>query len=109
VLYLLIAGQIIPASYQNEAKRIIIPGVADKIIPGSPEDIRIPVPPSGFVSPLSGMGTPAMHSGIGTPSEPVNSSLLMSATSATGLVGTSAEKPKVSSPPRKPENPLSRD
>ncbi|EHL01648.1 putative 6-phosphofructo-2-kinase/fructose-2,6-biphosphatase [Glarea lozoyensis 74030] len=63
--------EIIPASYQNEAKRIIIPGVADKIIPGSPEDIRIPVPPSGFVSPLSGMGTPAMHSGIGTPAEPV--------------------------------------
>ena len=102
--------QIIPASYQNEAKRIFIQGVADKIVPGSPEDIRIPVPPSGFVSPLSGMGTPAMASGIGTPAEPVNTSLIMSgATSATGLLPASTDKPQVSSPPRKPENPLSRD
>ncbi|RAL60922.1 hypothetical protein DID88_010247 [Monilinia fructigena] len=35
--------EIIPASYQNEAKRIHIEGLAPEIIPGSPEDIRIPV------------------------------------------------------------------
>jgi 6-phosphofructo-2-kinase/fructose-2,6-biphosphatase 4 len=51
--------QIIPASYQNEAKRIKIPGLPQDMIPGSPEDIRIPVPPSGVASPLSGIGTPA--------------------------------------------------
>ena len=51
--------QIIPASYQNEAKRIHIQGLAPEMIPGSPEDIRIPVAPSGVVSPLSGLGTPA--------------------------------------------------
>jgi 6-phosphofructo-2-kinase/fructose-2,6-biphosphatase 4 len=51
--------QIIPASYQNEAKRIPIPGLAEEIIPGSPEDIRIPVPPSGIASPIDGLGTPA--------------------------------------------------
>lgn len=51
--------EIIPASYQNEAKRIFIPGVAPEIVPGSPEDIRIPVPPSGTLSPMSGLGTPA--------------------------------------------------
>merc|ERR1711939_1145914 len=51
--------EIIPASYQNEAKRVYIPDLNPSLIPGSPEDIRIPVPPSGFVSPLSGLGTPA--------------------------------------------------
>jgi 6-phosphofructo-2-kinase / fructose-2,6-biphosphatase 4 len=56
---MLIEQQIIPASYQNEAKRIHIPGLPQEIVPGSPEDIRIPVPPSGVVSPLSGIGTPA--------------------------------------------------
>ena len=56
---MLTENQIIPASYQNEAKRIHIPGLPQDIVPGSPEDIRIPVPPSGVVSPLSGIGTPA--------------------------------------------------
>ncbi len=54
----LIERQIIPASYQNEAKRIHIPGLPNEMIPGSPEDIRIPVPTSGVVSPLSGLSTP---------------------------------------------------
>ncbi|KAL2163100.1 hypothetical protein VTH06DRAFT_6936 [Thermothelomyces fergusii] len=36
--------EIIPAAYQNEAKRIHIPGLDPRTIPGSPEDIRIPVP-----------------------------------------------------------------
>lgn len=54
--------EIIPAAYQNEAKRIHIPGLDPKMIPGSPEDIRIPVlsiPPSGQLSPIPGMMTPA--------------------------------------------------
>ncbi|KAI9810969.1 MAG: hypothetical protein M1827_005700 [Pycnora praestabilis] len=57
--------EIIPASYNNEAKRIHIPGLPDETIPGSPEDISIPVPPSGFVSPMTGLGTP--QNGGGTP------------------------------------------
>lgn len=52
--------EIIPAAYQNEAKRIHIPGLDSKMIPGSPEDIRIPVPgdPSGQLSPIPGMSSP---------------------------------------------------
>lgn len=57
--------EIIPASYQNEAKRIYIPDLAEEIVPGSPEDLKIPVPPSGFVSPMTGLGTP--QNGAGTP------------------------------------------
>lgn len=51
--------EIIPASYNNSAKRIHIPDLPQKLVPGSPEDIKIPVPPSGTVSPFSGIGTPA--------------------------------------------------
>lgn len=49
--------EIIPAAYQNEAKRIHIPGLDPKTIPGSPEDIRIPVPsePSAYLPPIPGM------------------------------------------------------
>ncbi|KAH6684157.1 6-phosphofructo-2-kinase/fructose-2, 6-biphosphatase-like protein 2 [Halenospora varia] len=103
--------EIIPASYQNEAKRIVIPDIEPNIIPGSPEDIRIPVAPSGFVSPMSG-------SGIGTPAEPVIATFALSPLSketiapltATNSIAkeTSSDIPP-SSPPRKPENPLSRD
>jgi 6-phosphofructo-2-kinase / fructose-2,6-biphosphatase 4 len=58
--------EIIPAAYQNEAKRIHIPGLNPQIVPGSPQDIKIPVPSSGVVSaqlsPIpSGIGTPAEH------------------------------------------------
>jgi hypothetical protein len=42
--------EIIPASYNNEATRITIPGIDDDIIPASPEDIKIPVPPSGTIT-----------------------------------------------------------
>lgn len=42
--------EIIPASYNNEATRITIPGIEDNIIPASPEDIKIPVPPSGTIT-----------------------------------------------------------
>ncbi|KAI0877004.1 6-phosphofructo-2-kinase-domain-containing protein [Hypoxylon argillaceum] len=38
--------EIIPAAYQNEARRIHIPGLDPNTVPGSPEDIRIPVPES---------------------------------------------------------------
>ncbi|KAF6819731.1 6-phosphofructo-2-kinase/fructose-2,6-bisphosphatase [Colletotrichum sojae] len=55
--------EIIPAAYQNEAKRIHIPGIDPKITPGSPEDIRIPVPGSipgsGNLSPIPGLSSPA--------------------------------------------------
>ncbi|KAJ9627711.1 hypothetical protein H2203_002923 [Taxawa tesnikishii (nom. ined.)] len=57
--------EIIPASYNNSAKRIHIPGLPPKLIPGSPEDLKIPVPPSGAITPFSGLGTPA--GGQGTP------------------------------------------
>lgn len=58
--------EIIPAAYQNEAKRIHIPGLDPLIVPGSPQDIKIPVPSSGYVSaqltPIpSGIGTPVEH------------------------------------------------
>lgn len=58
--------EIIPASYNNSAKRIHIDGLAPRMIPDSPEDIKIPVPPSGTVSPFSGLGTPA---GTSTPEQ----------------------------------------
>ena len=51
--------EIIPASYNNSAKRIHVPDLPHKLVPGSPEDIRIPVPPSGTVSPFSGLATPS--------------------------------------------------
>ncbi|KAL9108947.1 MAG: hypothetical protein Q9227_006343 [Pyrenula ochraceoflavens] len=52
--------------YNNEAKRISIPGLPEDIIPASPEDIKIPVPPSGVVSPMpGGLGSP--KSGSATP------------------------------------------
>lgn len=56
--------KIIPASYNNQARRIQIPDLPPEIIPASPEDIRIPVPSSGVVSPISGgLGTPRERSG----------------------------------------------
>ncbi|KAK0950477.1 hypothetical protein LTR91_025641 [Friedmanniomyces endolithicus] len=73
--------EIIPASYNNQAKRINIPGLPEKLVPGSPEDISMPVPPSemgsrigsGAVSPMSGLGTPVLHGsprrGTQTPEE----------------------------------------
>ncbi|KJX99203.1 6-phosphofructo-2-kinase/fructose-2,6-bisphosphatase like protein [Zymoseptoria brevis] len=57
--------EIIPASYNNSAKRIHIADLHPKLVPGSPEDLKIPVPPSGAVSPFSGVGTPA--NGSNTP------------------------------------------
>ena len=71
--------EIIPASYNNEATRIKIPGLPEKMVPSSPEDIRIPVPPSGSVTPMGldtpRIGTPRIatgspRNGLSTPSEP---------------------------------------
>lgn len=50
--------EILPASYENIAKRIHIPGLPQHILPASPEDLGLPVPPSGQVTPLPGLGTP---------------------------------------------------
>ncbi|KAI9667238.1 MAG: hypothetical protein M1821_000051 [Bathelium mastoideum] len=50
--------QIIPASYENEARRIHIPDLPTPMIPASPEGPEIPAPPSGAVSPFNGIGSP---------------------------------------------------
>lgn len=73
--FLLISFQVIPASYQNEARRIPIPNLPEEIIPGSPEDIKIPVPTSGYTTPKVGLGSPVTglstpQSGFRTPQEP---------------------------------------
>ncbi|KIW10242.1 hypothetical protein PV08_11204 [Exophiala spinifera] len=54
--------EIIPASYNNEAKRIKIPDLPPEIIPASPEGAKVPAPPSGFTTPVPGLG-----SGIASP------------------------------------------
>ena len=69
--------QIIPASYNNEARRIHIPDLPPEIIPASPEDIKIPVPQYGVVSPILGglddsfeVGAATPQSGLRTPRDP---------------------------------------
>lgn len=68
--------EIIPAAYQNEAKRIHIPGLDPSLLPGSPDDIKFPLtgtsasgrasgcgsaPSSGRMSPIpGGMSSPAV-------------------------------------------------
>ena len=64
--------EIIPASYNNEARRIKIPDIPEEHVPASPEDIRIPVPPSGMVTPMNGLGSPLLgasspNTGSGSP------------------------------------------
>ncbi|KAI0471107.1 bifunctional 6-phosphofructo-2-kinase/fructose-2,6-bisphosphate 2-phosphatase [Xylariaceae sp. FL0804] len=53
--------EIMPAAYQNDSKRVLIPGLDPKTVAGSPEDIRIPVPDSGADTPaaLPGGGLPS--------------------------------------------------
>lgn len=51
--------EIIPASYSNEARRVHIPGLPARLVPASPEDLKMPFPPSGAITPFSGLGTPA--------------------------------------------------
>lgn len=55
--------EILPASYENIAKRIHIPGLPNHMLPTSPEDLDIPIPPSGELTPFQGLGTPQ----VGTP------------------------------------------
>lgn len=72
--------EIIPAAYQNEAKRIHIPGLDPQLFPGSPDDLRSPfagssVPPSGLVSvagsvPGSGQMSP-IPGGMSSPAVPL--------------------------------------
>lgn len=52
--------EIIPAAYQNEAKRLLIPGLDPRMVAGAPEDIEIPAPgpASGNMSPIPVMSTP---------------------------------------------------
>ncbi|KAK3945822.1 6-phosphofructo-2-kinase-domain-containing protein [Diplogelasinospora grovesii] len=51
--------EIIPAAYQNEAKRLHIPGLDPKKVPRSPEEIRVVTnPPSGELSPIPGLSSP---------------------------------------------------
>ena len=71
---MLITVQIIPASYNNEAKRIKIPDLPPEIIPASPEGIKVPAPPSGFVTPVPGLGSglASPGSGPGTPEPPAS-------------------------------------
>ena len=61
--------EIIPASYNNHAKRIYVPDLPPEIIPASPEGIKIPVPPSGMVSPFNGLGTPRAGAQSPAPNE----------------------------------------
>jgi 6-phosphofructo-2-kinase / fructose-2,6-biphosphatase 4 len=58
--------EIIPAAYQNEAKRIHIPGLDPHSVPNSPEEIRFAITGSGAESPQ-----PMTAGGLGSPAEPV--------------------------------------
>lgn len=65
--------EIIPAAYQNEAKRVHIPGLDPSLLPGSPDIMQTPVqginvpggagsiPGSGQMSPIAGgMSSPSV-------------------------------------------------
>ncbi|KAL2207479.1 bifunctional 6-phosphofructo-2-kinase/fructose-2,6-bisphosphate 2-phosphatase [Sarocladium strictum] len=68
--------EIIPAAYQNEAKRVHVPGLDPRILPGSPDDIKIPLtvgsaPASGQVSGMASGQLSPIPGGIGSPAEPI--------------------------------------
>jgi 6-phosphofructo-2-kinase/fructose-2,6-biphosphatase 4 len=74
--------EIIPAAYQNEAKRIHIPGLDPKIVPSSPDGTKITIPGSGVPSGIASGITSGIASGVAsgdmsplpgpsTPAEPV--------------------------------------
>ncbi|RDA83310.1 hypothetical protein CP532_6550 [Ophiocordyceps camponoti-leonardi (nom. inval.)] len=73
--------EIIPAAYQNEAKRIHIPGLDPRLLPGSPDDITVPLrmagasasgkESSGGSLPSSGQMSPIAGGGMGSPALPV--------------------------------------
>ncbi|KAI0911176.1 6-phosphofructo-2-kinase-domain-containing protein [Ustulina deusta] len=56
--------EIIPAAYQNEARRIHIPGLDPNTVPGSPEDIRIPVPESRGADTPTPLPDPALSTPV---------------------------------------------
>lgn len=68
--------EVIPAAYQNEARRIHIPGLDPEMIPGSPDGMKLlaagsSVPPSRPESlPASGQMTPLPGGAMG-PIEPL--------------------------------------
>ena len=68
--------EIIPAAYQNEAKRVHIPGLDPNIIPGSPDGIKVTVPsstnfgPTAISAPVSGQMSP-IPGGMSSPAIPV--------------------------------------
>lgn len=60
--------EIIPAAYQNEAKRIQIPGLDPTLVPGSPDGVKILVP--GGSAPASGQLSP-VPAGVASPTDPI--------------------------------------
>lgn len=80
--------QIIPASYQNMAKRIHIPGLPTHMLPSSPEMNDRSVPVSGEISPISGIGTPR----VGTPG-PGHGSTSLNAAIAAGSSASGSSTP----------------
>ncbi|PTB67973.1 bifunctional 6-phosphofructo-2-kinase/fructose-2,6-bisphosphate 2-phosphatase [Trichoderma citrinoviride] len=76
--------EIIPAAYQNEARRIRIPNLDPKMLSASPDDIRVPGsrpmsrPESGQMSPIAG--------GLGSPAEPLGGSTEMVVNTSKDLV-----------------------
>lgn len=79
--------EIIPAAYQNEAKRIHIPGLDPRTVPGSPEDIRILVPGS---PPGAGL---APIPGLSTPTEPTTADTSATAGASESPISASATRP----------------
>nr|POE74297.1 putative 6-phosphofructo-2-kinase/fructose-2,6-bisphosphatase [Quercus suber] len=59
--------EIIPASYNNHAKRIHIEGLPKYLIPASPEGVSMPIPPTENITPISGVMSPASGAGTRTP------------------------------------------
>lgn len=63
--------EVIPAAYQNEARRLHIPGLDPEMIPGSPDGMKLlaagsSVPPSRPESlPASGQMTPQQGAAVG--------------------------------------------
>lgn len=98
--------EIIPAAYQNEAKRVHIPGLDPNLVPGSPEDIKIPVPQSGGIYAVAGggggSGNMSPMPGLSSPAEPQTAT--GAATGAPAASGTPVPSGTgVESPLRPPE------
>lgn len=97
--------EIIPAAYQNEARRIHIPGLDPEMIPGSPDGMKLlaagsSVPPSGSASrpdslPASGQMTPlagVVAAAVATSAGPVETTTTTATTMATPLERRAPEK-----------------